>query len=552
MNPCAPPPSRLRLALFGTGILLLTAGMYWPCLHFGFTNWDDSSYILRNPWLTTPGWAGLRQLWRPGSIAHEVLYIPLTYSSFWLEARLPWDRAATAHAVNLALHVWNTGLLAALLWRLRPERWPVGLAALVFALHPLQSETVAWAMGRKDLLATAFALLALHAWRAEAEGRGRAWLAAALAAAAAALLAKPSLVALPLLLPLLDLCAGPRRGWGTWLLRVAPFLALSLAAVALNQAGGVERPAPPPGSYVLATAPLLLGDWLRRLALLAGPGAFHPWPQATPAGELLAGLCLLAAVAAGVWLWRRGSGRVLAGLAFAGLALAPALVQTMRGGSFFTADRYAYFPLVGLALAVLAAVPAAGRARTLGLAGLGTWLLVAAVALRVQLPNWRDSESLWLSVVAVQPDLFEAHFGLARHYHDNGELGRAREHYQHCLTLRPDDSDAWLGLGNIELAERQFAAAENAYRRCLRAQPRTPAALANLALALQHQGRLTEAIPVYRQAMLADPAMAPHLCLNLAYLYQALGQPDLARAAVAQARRFGVPIPPDLASLANR
>ena len=141
----------------GAAVLLV----YGQCLSFSFTNWDDPQYILQNPVLLEASWETLRQVLRPGTIPGEVLYIPVTYLSFWLERALfelaPW----AVHLTNVLLHLISTLLVWKICERLSGG-WLAGVvAAVVFGFHPLQVEAVAWASGRKDVLSAAFSLAAM-------------------------------------------------------------------------------------------------------------------------------------------------------------------------------------------------------------------------------------------------------------------------------------------------------------------------------------------------------------------------------------------------------
>src|ERR1700733_14667643 len=152
------PPSAWRQAwLFGLFLVGLTIIAYHPAWHAGFI-WDDDVYVTQNPLLTAPD--GLWRIWF--SLDSPSQYFPLTYTTFYVEHALWGLNPAGYHWVNLLLHAANALLVWRVLARLRvPGAW---LAAAVFALHPVQVESVAWITERKNVLMGLFFLLSLISW----------------------------------------------------------------------------------------------------------------------------------------------------------------------------------------------------------------------------------------------------------------------------------------------------------------------------------------------------------------------------------------------------
>ncbi len=346
-----PPHARRGDWLAAAGLALAVALFYGRCATFAFTNWDDIPLLTDNPLTRTPGLETALALLRPGAVPQEHLYIPLTYLSHWLENALFGIQPAVVHSVNVFLHTLNAALVFGLGRRLGASRPAATLAALLFALHPLQVEAVAWGMGRKDLLATAFALAALLAWcRWRDDGRHR-WYALGVGAWALSLLAKPATIVLPGVFVLLDLCRG-RRVTACWRPQV-PTLVIGVLVLVVNLGLGKEITGKVPLIERLAAIPPVIHGWVARLALAEAPSAFYPWPPPEFSLRLVSGCLVVAGLAAAITIaWRRRQPEWWLGLGFAALTFLPAIGIVISYRKFVTADRYGYLPFVGVALAV--------------------------------------------------------------------------------------------------------------------------------------------------------------------------------------------------------
>src|SRR5580692_1355925 len=151
----APMPPRQKWALAAV-LALVTFAAYWPALHGGFI-WSDESFLTRNPMMQAPD--GLYRFWFTTEPAD---YWPVTATSFWVEWRLWGANPLSYHATNLVLHVGESLLLWAVLRRLKmPGAF---VAAFLFAVHPVNVQSVAWIVERKNLLAMLFYLLSILAF----------------------------------------------------------------------------------------------------------------------------------------------------------------------------------------------------------------------------------------------------------------------------------------------------------------------------------------------------------------------------------------------------
>ena len=428
------------IALPGAALCLLVAVSYFPALSAGFL-WDDVILTRTAPLHT---WSWLAQIWFAprGLIQDEVHYWPLLYTLFWLEHKL-WGLAPLGyHLVNLLLHTSVVLLLWRLLRRLEvPGAW---FAAAVFAVHPLHVESVAWVIGRKDMLATVFYLSSVLAYIRFTEmprgRRGGPYL-LAVALFVLGLLSKSIAITLPAALLL----------WHWWrhgrvtladFSRTLPFFLVGLGIALAEYAYYVGY-----NRISFAYTPLERGlIAARALVFYAGKllwptGLTGVYPRWEPGiGDALAwgGAVGFAAVVAVLWRCRRQFGRgPLAGVLFFAVALSPVLgfVDFSYMEFSFVADRYQYLAGIGL-IAVVAAAASRACQRGLGAlpaprtrpARLAIGVVGAAILAVAGLLTWnqagiyRDNGTFFTHVIAHNPQAHDAHYNLANHPAGRGAL----------------------------------------------------------------------------------------------------------------------------------
>ena len=515
----------------GAALCLLVAVSYFPALSAGFI-WDDLILTRATPLHT---WSGLAQIWFGSHELnqYEAHYWPLLYTLFWLEHKL-WGLAPLGyHLVNLLLHTGVVLLLWRLLWRLGvPGAW---FAAAVFAVHPLHVESVAWVIGRKDILATLFYLSSVLAYirfveTPRGERRGGQYL-LAVALFVLGLLSKSITITLPAALLL----------WHWWrhgrvtladFSRTLPFF---LVGLGITLAEYVYYIGNQPTAF--AYSPLERGlIAARALAFYAGKllwpaGLTGVYPRWEPGiGDLLAWGCAagFAAVVAVLWHWRRRLGRgPLAGVLFFAVALSPVLGFVDFGYmlSSFVADRYQYLGGIGLIAVVIAA---ASRACQRGLgalpahrtrpARLAIGAVGAAILAVAGLLTWnhaglyRDPGTFFGHVIAHNPQARDAHHTLGNYLQTEGRYAEAHAAYDTALELRPDSPDLLNNVGVLLARQGRHEEAIGRFREVLRLNPQHRTAMQSLIMvlinagtALSNQGRHEEAIARFREALRLNP-----------------------------------------------
>jgi tetratricopeptide (TPR) repeat protein len=462
------PSEGLRWWLIGlVGLAILVFLAYQPCLHGAFL-WDDDQHAA-SPLLSHAG--ALWRIWVPGYTAQ---YYPITYESFWLERHL-WGPAPTGyHVVNMALHALNA-LLAA--WCLRRLGFRgAWLAAAVFALHPVNSESVAWISERKNLLSAFFYLSAFAAFLDFEDHGSRASYAASIGLFLLALLSKTTAVSLPA--ALLVVRWGRGRDIDERFLKVlAPFFAL--AVVAATTTAGLERfrvGAVGPEFNLSLLQKLLLSTralffylgnllWPLRLAFSYEHWTLDPWILR----QWLSVAAAAAGVAAAVACGKRYGRAFPAGLGFFVVTLSPALgffsVYTFRFS--YVADHYQYLASLG---PIALAAEALWRDRRLRWVG-----IVAAAALlpltRARAVLYREPEGVWRDAVLNAPGSALAHNNYGAFLMARGDIAGSEEHFREAIRLKGDYADAYYNLGVALLRSGDEPRAVGSFQRALAIQP---------------------------------------------------------------------------------
>jgi len=511
-----------RHSLLAGLLLLITLLAYIPAIQGGFV-WDDDRYLTENQ--TLRSLEGLKKIWvNPNSTPQ---YYPLVFSTFWLEYRLWGLRPTGYHLVNVLLHAVSTLLLYRLLLYLNlPGAW---LAAAVFALHPVQVESVAWVTERKNVLsgffyfASAFCLFRFFGIAGEREERsGLWWYCSGLLLFACALLSKTITCTLPAAM-LLVLWWKRDRLRGRELAALAPFFALGLvmglATVWLEQhqvgAMGPEWNLSLGERFLIAGRALwfYVGKLIWPAELIFNYPRWQVdagvwWQYIYPVGVLFVLLFL--------WIIRDrvGSGPLVGFLFFCG-TLFPALgfFDVYPFQYSYVADHFQYLASVGL-IALLVGVIATAASKLPEWPGRMASSLGLIVLLLLGVQTWRqgyvyrDIESLWNDTLEKNPESWMAHNNLGILLTEQGKLQEGIDHYSEALRIKPDHAKAHYNLGNALASQGRFKEAIDHYVEALRIKPDYASAHNNLALTLMKQGKFQEAIDHFYQVVQIMPERA--------------------------------------------
>jgi hypothetical protein len=496
----------LRLPTIGAGLLLVALPFiaYAPALRGGFV-YDDAYYVRDNPFLKSGD--GLCRLWFTTKFPD---YFALSTTSFWLEWRLWGNHPLGYHATNVALHIGNALLLWRLLKRLRVSG--AHLAALVFAVHPVTVESVAWISERKNLLSLLFALLTMLAFLRWDDKREWRWYFPAVGTFALALLSKTAVVMLPVVLLLI---LWWRRGHvtGRDLLATLPFFALSLGMGLVTMwfdrhhsvAGEIIRHDSLPAR--LAGAGWALCFYVGKLLWPAGLCVIYPRWQ-VDAASVVAWMPLVVVVAVcGLAQWK-SRGALVGVLSYVAL-LFPLLgffdVSFMVYS--YVADHWQYIAMIPLLAMVCA--------RAMQIAGQFEWrgwpVVAAAVVAALAITTWRrthvwhDDETLWRDTLNKNLSAWMAHNNLANALLAQGRVDEAVAHYQEAIRLKPDYGNAHYNLGIANFQRGDYSEAVARFREAVRLKPKSAEACNNLGAALAKAGQTNEAIAQFEAAARLAP-----------------------------------------------
>jgi len=521
---------RWRLSLL---LVALTFLAYHPAWHAGFI-WDDDQHIARNTLLTARH--GFKLIWF--SPPRNDSYFPMVNTTLRFEHALWGLNPSGYHCVNILLHSLNALLVWAVLRRLGLlGAW---LAAAIWALHPVNVESVAWITELKNTQSTLFYLLTLLAWMKFTEsGTVRRWryYVLALLLYGPALCTKTTTCTLPAAMLLVLWLRNQRIDWRRFC-QIIPFVGYAIVTglltvwceVYLGGYGEAARQSPGGLARLLIAAHAL---WFYAAKLTWPTNLTFSYPRwQISLGDPLQYVWLIACATVAVLLWWRrnaiGRGPISAIIFFvATLSLLSGFIPVYTFRFSFVADHYQYLASIGL-IALFAG--AAARQADGWQVGRGTqWALSACLLVVLGTLTWkqagvyRDAEALWRDTLSKNPDSWLAHNNLGLLLEHQGEAFAAEEQYRQALEIDPNDTKARLNLGNALMRQGKAPEAIEQYQEVLRIKPDHARAHINLGNVLLLQGNLREAIAHYEEALRIDPDSA-EAHLNLAVALEQAGR----------------------------
>ncbi|MGC2108275.1 MAG: tetratricopeptide repeat protein [Candidatus Korobacteraceae bacterium] len=598
-SPTAPSSSsRSTRTVLLYGLLLLVAAVatYYPARSHPFLDFDDSKYVTLNSNVQ----AGLS--WNTVQWAFTTYYASNWHPLTWLSHALDWQMfgpdPAGPHEINVLFHVVDVLLLFWVLERATGMAGRSAMAAGLFALHPINVETVAWVAERKNLLSMLFLLLALAAyrWYAKQPRAGPYVLVTVLFILG--LMAKPQIITLPFLLLLWDYwplermslradgqgkqaVLYPPRSFVQLVVEKIPLFVISAVSAVVTvkaQAAGhaVQSLGKFPFGLRLENAIISYARYLAKAFWPSPLSPFYPFSRsAPPVWQLLAALAVLLAICWLVAAGRRYRYLTVGWLWFLG-TLVP-MIGLMQVGVQAMADRYAYLSFIGLFVMVCWGVADLADARHLSRAwatGVSVaLLLVLAVVTRHQLAYWSDEETLWIHAIQVTTGNYVAEDNLGTTYLDRQELDEAAVHFRRAIAIEPHDGLGYLNVGvyeqrshhwpeavaaykegisnleTVDMLSRAYSnlgfvyyysgdttSARDSFQHAVDLAPDTEQAWLGLGIVAQKSGDLPDAIQQYSRAIQARPSGLGYLLLARA-LHKS-GRSEEAEAALQTARHF--------------
>lgn len=512
-----------------TCILLGVVAVYGQVARFGFVEWDDPGYVVRNAMVNRGlSWEGLRYAF---STFDSGNWHPLTWLSHMLDAELWGDWAGGHHLTNVGWHIGNSLLVFLLFRRLSAALCPSLLVAALFALHPLHVESVAWVSERKDVVSAFFVLAALNAYLSYARQPTRTGFLLVTVWWLCSLMSKAMFVTMPILLLLLDwfdrrkpVSPVANRHAAAWALVREKYFWFVIAAgfsiiamLAQREAGAAYDMEMMSAWRRIEVSANAYAAYIRLAVLPVGLHFYYPLDLSLDWRQFIAFPVLLGALAV-VALKFPASRRTLSFSALWYIITLLPVIGIVKIGDQAYADRYTYLALLGPFYGfakLLEWLACREGKKTLAASGavavVAVFMAVCSVLSFQQVGSWRDTRALAQRALDVQPRHAMGHLLLSQDAFTRGDVIGAERHARDALaharqpTVRQGARQV---LGDVAMQRGEAAAAITHYREGLAERP-TLLGSFNLGVALLNVGNIDAAAGYFRSALLLDPGFAP-------------------------------------------
>ena len=517
----------------------LTLSVYGVSLQHGFVRWDDGLLITENP--------AVQEI-SAGSLAwvfthfDPELYIPLTFVSYQIDHLIGGGSPMLFHLTNLLLHTLNAFLVFLFIFFLTGRRWVALFCGLLFAVHPLHTEAVAWASARKDVLSSVFFLASLCSflyYRTTGRQNNR----TTIALFFLALMSKVSVIALPLILILIDYYQGRSlKEKQIWKEKI-PYFALSVVfgCIALFGKQAVISETTLWQTILMACRSAIFG--LQKLFLPTELSVLYPAEHVPTLAypEYLLPLLIALVLVGSLYLLRRCRTLVFGALFFL-LMTAPNFLNLAKDGDWYVAsDRYFYLASIGVLIIVmqfLRSIVTSYRLQVTSFLGVSVVVVVLGMMSFTQSRVWANSEALFANVTTHYPHshralnnlgnvhrrneeyeeaigMFEralavsprpkTYSNLGALYRKMGRMKEAMEQYRTTIDMFPDDPEPYFGLGLVYAERGDFENARSSYLSAIDRDPLYAEAHSNLGALYAAVGEYEKAIESYKEAIQANP-----------------------------------------------
>ena len=560
------PGSKKQQWIIYAAIALAVLAVFWQVRVFDFVQLDDNTYVTANPHLRQGlSWEGIR--WAFGTTDCEFWH-PLTWLSLLLDFELFGLQAGGYHLTNVLWHLLATLLLFSLFFRMTQALWKCAFVAAFFALHPLHVESVAWISERKDVLSAFFWMLTLYCYVRYTEKPSLKTYLPVFVAFLAALMSKPMVVTLPVVMILLDvwpLNRGSLKKEALFLQlkEKLPLLMLSgvFSVITLfAQQGRGPRDLAFPLGLRLANAWVSFVLYLKKTFWPFDLAAFYPFPDHLPALQVVTAALLIILITVAVIASVRRRPFLFVGWFWFGLTLSPVL-GIVPIGDFAMADRFHYLPSIGIALILGWGAPQLIKQDALGKKFLFVtaclFLLGLAVVSHQQTTVWKNDTNLFQHMLRVTKNNYLAYINLGSVLEKEGKIQEAvtcyteainimpnlafgyhkralalaklerytdaLEQFNQIISLKPDYADAYLGRGSLYFQFGRYVEAMEDFSAVIRLRPDDYAGYFNRANALIRLGEFSKALEDLNQAA-ARNAHDPAVYNNRGFLHLQAGR----------------------------
>jgi len=590
-TPTPPPATRIpekeNPKTFWTwiiGLLVITIFIYFPALTHELVNWDDDSYIIQNTLIQSFSLEAIIHLF---SSFYTGNYHPLTLLTYAIEYQLVQAEPLLYHLDNLLLHLGNTLLVFFFFRRFTQNITIGGITALLFAIHPLHVESVAWAAERKDVLYTFFFLGAMYFYESWQENRKPIYYSAILLCFLLSCLSKGMAVVLPAALVTLDFLKGRNiLNLKTLIIEKAPIWLMALAfgiiaIIAQEKAIRDEKIFSHLDNIFIGGYGYL--QYLWKTVVPIQLSCFYPYPQKTQGlmpWYYYASILSLPLTAGIAWKLRKTHPWITGGWLFF-LVTIVMVLQFLPVGAAVYADRYYYLASVGLFYIVAEAFTRIPNSKTQLYSIAGILIVIVYSGLSFQrVKVWENSLTLFSNVIDQYPNASFAYNNIGTYYQNKKEPEKSISWYEKCtqsnpqydlgfinltiaynaiknfdkavlsgrrgVELNPNSYDGWASLAFAYDNLKDYAQAAKAYEAAHRLKPEDEIIRLNMANAWRNAGQFEPALQLYQQ-MLKEKADQPDVLNNLGYTLAQLKRFEEAEQLLLKAQA----IKPDLIPIYN-
>jgi protein O-mannosyl-transferase len=514
-----------NLILICALVALVTLAVYAQVGDHLFLNFDDPSYVTENPRVMAGITAG-NISWAFTSVDAGNWH-PVTWLSHLTDVHCFGMNPRGHHLTNAVIHMLSSLLLLLFLFRNTGSLWQSSFVAVLFALHPLHVESVAWVAERKDVLSAFFWFATLILYSRYVEKRQPLWYLFSFLCFVMGLMSKPMLVTLPLIMLLMDYWPFVRypqgepgeevpgiRGRALALAtEKLPFFACSLLSgiitiYAQHKGGAISSLETVPFTLRIENALVAYVRYLIKTVWPSDLAVLYPFSSSLPLWQVTGSLLALILVTVATLRLRYRHPFLTVGWFWFLVTLVP-VIGLIQVGSQSMADRYSYLPVTGLFIMAAWGVPVlVGELRyrrPLLFLLAGAAVMACAALTWQQLGYWRDNISLYQHTLKVTSGSYLVHSNLGAAFAEKGNLEEAIHHYRAAIRINPGKFDAHGNLGLALMETGDLDAAVQECRVALRLSPNNPNSHYNLGAALARKGDLNTAIREFRAALLASP-----------------------------------------------
>jgi tetratricopeptide (TPR) repeat protein/branched-subunit amino acid transport protein AzlD len=510
-------PSKKKFIIY-IALTVITLVVYWHVHGYDFINYDDPVYVTENgivkSGITLDGfrWAFSTKLFG--------LWNPLVWLSFMLDYQLYGLNAGGYHVTNLILHILSTLLLFWLFCRMTGAVWKSAFVAALFALHPLHVESVAWISERKDVLSAFFWMLTLCLYVFYTEKPAIKRYLLVLFSFILALLSKPMVVTLPVIMILLDYWPlgrfdSKKENLFLWQLKEKlPFFVLSAVMVIATLYTPNEQEIFTKGfplSSRLANAPVAFITYLTKTFWPYDMAVFYPFPAQIPIWNIAGASLLIIIISAAVIVVAKRLPYLFVGWLWYVITIVP-IIGIIQIGDFAMADRYHYLPSIGIAMMLAWGIPPLikskqVRNRILFPTGILILLIMAFLTWK-QCGYWKNSVELFNHALQITKDTALVHNNLGLTFLNEGKIEEAINHFNKAIRIKINYFHAYYNRGLAYTEIGQYQKAIEDFNQTIHLKPDYAFAYNNRGIAYAELGQYQKAIEDFNSTIRLLPNFA--------------------------------------------